>query len=130
MDKVAEHEKRSQEVADSLRRFLVAIHTGGIGAMLAVASSLTEQRVHPRWAFWPVLIFVVGLVVIGVSLLLAKHRELKRLDAAKANQPEPDFTGWLWRSYTWDTISLVLFVGASVIALVMLSGINLAAVRP
>jgi hypothetical protein len=49
-------------------------------------------------------------------LLLAKHPELKRRDAAKANQPEPDFTGWLWRSYTWDKISLVLFVRASVVA--------------
>jgi hypothetical protein len=93
--------------------------------MLAVASSLVSKCVPPRWVFWPVLVFVVGLVVIWVSLLLAKHRELKRRDAAKANQTEPDLTGWLWRSDTWGTISLMLLVLASVVALVRWSGINL-----
>lgn len=125
MDKVAEHEKRSQEVADSLRKFLVAIHTGGIGAMLAVASSLAGQRVHPRWAFWPVLIFIAGLVVIGVSMLLAKHRELTRRDAAKCGEEELNFTGLPWRSQTWDAISLFLFVVASVVGLVALSCVKL-----
>lgn len=93
--------------------------------MLAVASALAAQGVHPQWTFWPILIFVIGLVVIGVSLLLAKHRELKRRDAAIAGQPDPNFTGLLWRSYTWDTISLGLFVVGSVVALAMLSGTNL-----
>lgn len=125
MDRVAEHEKRAQDVADSFRRFIVAANTGGIAVTLAVASTLAEQRINPRWAFLPVFIFVIGLVGTGVSLLLAKCRELKRRDAAKANQPEPDFTGMLWRSYTSDTISLVFFVSASIVGLIMLSEINL-----
>jgi len=125
MEQAAEHEKRSQEVADTLRRFLVAIHTGGIGALLAVAASLVDRRVHPRWAFWPVSIFVAGLVVIGVSLILAKHREIKRRDAAQRGESQPDFTGLAWRSQTWDTLSLVLFVTAAILGLVMLSLVNL-----
>lgn len=120
-----EHEKRSQEIADSLRKFLIAIHTGGIGAMLAISGSLASQHVHPRWAFWPVLIFVIGLVIIGVSMLLAKLREIRRRDAVKKGEPEPDFTGLFWRSQTWDTISLMLFVLAAVVGLLSLSNIKL-----
>lgn len=125
MDKATEHEERSRDVADTLRRFLIAIHTGGVGALLAVASSLADQKVHPRWAFWPVLIFVAGLVVVAISLLLAKYRELKRRDAAKRGEPEPDFTGLAWRSQTWDTVSLVLFVAGAVTGLLALSCVTL-----
>jgi|GEM_PF-1880092 len=125
MDRENEHEARSREVADTLRRFLVAVHTGGIGALLAVASSLTEQNIHPRWAFWPVLMFVGGLVVVGASLLLAKYREIKRRDAAKEGKAEPDFSGLLWRSQTWDTVSLVLFVAGALAGLLALSCVEL-----
>ena len=125
MDKSNEPESRSREVADTLRRFLVAIHTGGIGVLLAVSSSLAEQHVHPKWAFWPVLLFVGGLVVVGASLLLAKHREVKRRDAAKKGEAEPDFSGLLWRSQTWDTISLALFVAGALAGLLALSCVEL-----
>ena len=120
-----EYEKRAQEVADSLRRFLIAIHTGGIGVILAVASSLVDEKIEPKWAFWPVLIFITGLIVVGVSLLLAKHREVKRGEAEKEGKEEPDFSGFFWRSYTWDSFSLILFVIGSIVALCKLSGINL-----
>lgn len=125
MDKANEHESRSRQVADTLRRFLVAIHAGGIGSLLAVASSLAAQHVHPKWVFWPVLLFVGGLVVVGASLLLAKHREIKRRDAARKGDPEPDFTGLFWRSQTWDTVSLVLFVVGAVAGLLALSCVAL-----
>lgn len=100
MNRVNEYERRAQEVADTLRRFLIAIHTGGIGVILAVAGALTDQKVSPKWAFWPVLIFITGLVIIGVSLLLAKYREVKRREAEKEGKQEPDSSGFLWRSYT------------------------------
>jgi len=125
MDEVAEHEKRSREVADSLRNFLIGIHTGGIGAMLAVAASLADRRVHPRWAFWPVAIFTLGLVVIGLSLILAKTREIKRRDAATRGESAPVFTALPWRSQTWDALSLFLFVAAAIVGLVKLSSIQL-----
>lgn len=125
MDKEIEHEARSREVADTLRRFLVAVHTGGIGALLAVATSLTEQNIHPKWAFWPVLLFVGGLVVVGLSLLLAKHREIKRRNAVKEGKGEPNFSGLLWRSQTWDIVSLVLFVSGALAGLLALSCVEL-----
>jgi hypothetical protein len=124
MDKATEHEERSRNVADTLRRFLIAIHTGGIGALLFVASSLVEQHVHPRWTFIPVLVFVCGLVVVGVSMLLAKTREKERRDAEQKNEPKPTFT-WLWHSQPWDTFSLILFVVGAVAGLIALSCIKL-----
>lgn len=125
MNKADEHESRSREIADTLRGFLVAVNTGGIGAMLAVASSLAEENIHPRWVFWPTCMFVLGLVVVGGSLLLAKYREIKRRDAAKNGEIEPDFTGHFWRSQNWDTVSLFLFVIGAVTGLLMLSCVNL-----
>ena len=75
--------------------------------------------------FIPLLVFVGGLVIVGASLLLAKHREIKRRNAAKDNQLQPDFTGLLWRSQTWDTFSLALFVVGTVVSLVALSCVKL-----
>lgn len=124
MGNTNEYEKRAQQVADTLRAFLIAINTGGVGILLAVAGSLVDHRIHPKWAVCPVLIFIAGIVVVGVSLLLAKHREIKRSDAVRKDEKEPDFSGFFWRSYTWDALSLVLFVIASIFAFWKLSGIN------
>lgn len=125
MNNIDKNEKRAQEIADSLRRYLIGVNTGGIGASLAVASALFDKGIKPQWIFWPALIFVMGLIVSGISMLLAKHRELKRRNALRDNQPLPNFTGFFWRSYTWDTISLILFAGASIMALIKLSGVIL-----
>jgi len=110
MSDAADHEKRSREIADTTRRLLVAVNTGGIGASFAMAGSLAGHKINPGWAALPASFFMAGLVVTGVSLFLAKHRELKRGEAAKAGNPEPDFTAWYWRSFTWDAIALTLFV--------------------
>jgi len=105
------HEARSQELADSVRRYLVAAHTGGIATTFAFAGSLVANHVHPRWAITPVALFAVGLVLAGISMLLAQHREMKRRDAAKANDADPTF-GLLWWSWTWNWASLAIFVAA------------------
>ena len=82
---------------------------------------MVEQHVHPRWSFWPALMFVTGLVVVGASLLLAKHREIKRRDAESHGEKQPDFSALWWRSQTWDTVSLLLFVAGAVIGLFALA---------
>lgn len=125
MSDAADHEKRSREIADMIRRFLVAINTGGIGAAFGVAGSLADEKINPGWAAWPVAFFIAGLVVTAISLFLAKHREIKRRDAACADQPEPNFKGWLWRSTTWDIVALSVFVAGAVAGLDQLRGIVL-----
>ena len=117
MSDADDHERRSREIADTTRRLLVAINTGGVGATFAMAGALAGHKVSPGWAAWPAGVFIAGLVVTGVSLFLAKHRELERGKAAKAGEPEPDFTAWYWRSFTWDRIALVLFVAGCVVGL-------------
>jgi hypothetical protein len=56
--------------------------------------------------------------------ILAQHREMKRRDAAKANELEPKF-GLLWWSWTWNWISLAAFVFAVLAALWCLSAVSL-----
>ena len=119
------HETRSQELADSVRRYLVAAHTGGIATTFALAGSLATSHIHPRWAFLPVAVFAAGLVLAGISMLLAQHREIKRRDAAKANEPDPEF-GLLWWSWVWNWISLATFVIAIVAGLCCLSATSVA----
>ena len=110
------HDTRSRELADSVRRYLVAAHTGGIATVLATATSLAAHQVHPRWALGPIGVFAVGLLMAGVSMLLAQHREMKRRDAAKAGKEDPEFS-FFWWSWSWNWASLALFVGAVTTAL-------------
>jgi hypothetical protein len=75
-----DQEKRSREIADRIRTYLTALNTGGIAITFGVAGFLASQKVSPAWAVWPVVGFVVGLVILGASLFLAKHKALKRRD--------------------------------------------------
>jgi hypothetical protein len=117
------YERRVQIVADSLRNFLVAINTAGIGVILAVAGNLIEERINPEWALWPILLFVSGLVIIAFSMWLAKYREAKRSDAFKKKAQEPEF-GFFCKSLTWDFIALLCFLAGSIVALVKLSSVT------
>jgi hypothetical protein len=125
MSDVCDHEKRSREIADTTRRFLVGVNTGGIGACLAMAGSLAAHKVNPAWAVLPAALFIAGLTAIGVSLFLAKHRELKRRNAATEKVPPLPFKRLFWRSYTWDAIALLLFVAGCIAALSKLACVQL-----
>lgn len=125
MSDAADHDKRSREIADTTRRLLVAINTGGVGVTFAMAGTLAGSKVNPGWAAWPVGIFIAGLVVTGGSLLLAKYRELERGKAAKAGKPAPEFSAWYWRSFTWDGFALGLFVVGCVVGLWKLSTLTI-----
>ena len=122
---IEENEKRSREIADTIRRYLVAINTGGIGVTFAVAGALASQKVNPGWVAWPIVFFSTGLVIVGVSLFLAKHKALKRRDAKIDNKQEPDFTSLLWRNFTWDCIALIIFLLGVLIGICKLNGITL-----
>src|SRR5213592_329827 len=116
----SDQEKRSREIADKLRTYLAALNTGGIAVTFGVAGSLASHNVHPRWTVGPVVAFLVGLVILAISQLLAKHRELKR-----DHNRDVEFTKWYWRSFTYDALSLIAFCVAAVLGLVKLSGICL-----
>lgn len=103
----ANQEQRSRDIADKIRAYLSALHTGGIAITFAVAGSLASQKVHPAWAILPVSGFVLGLVVLGASLFLAKHKALKRRGA-----PTQNFKSWYWRNFTFDLLSLVIFAAS------------------
>jgi hypothetical protein len=50
----------------------------------------------------PVFLFMLGLCCTGVSLALAKHRELRRVKEAFDGNFPPDFNKPILRSQTWD----------------------------
>jgi hypothetical protein len=115
-----DHNGRAREIADVTRRYLVGLNTGGIAITVAFASSMAEKSVVPSWAVWPVSVFVLGLVVSGVSLFLAKHKALKRRDAARENRPEPDYAKWYWANFTYEIVTLVAFLSAVVCGLIQI----------
>lgn len=115
-----DQEKRSREIADKIRTYLTALHTGGIAITFGVAGSLASQKVNPAWAVLSVVGFAVGLVILGASLFLAKHKALKRRD-----DPSRDFKKWYWRNFTYDLLSLVFFIVAVGAGLWQLSCIQL-----
>lgn len=118
------HDKRAQELGDSIRRYLVAAHTGGMGVTFALAASMVESGIRPAWAIPAVIAFVVGLTLAGVSMFLAQHREIQRRDAAKAGKDEPRFKWFVW-SWPWNGLSLIAFFVALGVGLHSLSCISI-----
>ncbi len=104
-----EHEKRSREIADSMRRYLVLVNSGAIGITFALVGALVPFGYKPSWAVYPISFFATGLVAVGVSLMFAKHREIKRRDAKENGENEPKFC-WSSKSFAWDSFSLAMFI--------------------
>lgn len=125
-DSSAHHEARSQALADSIRRFLIAVNTGGVATTFAGATSLADNGINPGWAAPSIGIFVLGLVLAGISMFLAQHREMKRRDAALMNEAAPGF-GAIWWSWGWNLASLAVFVLATIVGLCSLASITLQA---
>jgi hypothetical protein len=120
-----EHEQRSRELADSLRNFLVAVNTGGIGALLLAATSLAEQKMNPSWAMWPMLIFVFGLLCTAWSIFAAQHRAEERWKATNADRDLPYNFPRYWQSAPWNIAALICFVVGAVLSVLMLSCLQL-----
>lgn len=124
-----EHEQRSRDLADSLRNFLVAVNTGGIGAMLITAGALAEQKINPSWTLWPSVLFIVGLLMTGWSIFAAQHRAEIRLKGSKAYAEEvadyPPLTfPWWWQSAPWNIVALTAFASGALLAILTLSCIR------
>ena len=125
MNDLSDHEKRSRQVADSTRRFLIGINAGGIALTTLFAGHMVEKGINPGWIVGPILTFTLGLVFVGVSLFLSKHRAIKRSIAKENDQQKPDYKKWFWRSMTWDIFSAVFFLFAVLCCLAQISKINL-----
>jgi uncharacterized membrane protein YtjA (UPF0391 family) len=126
MGTASEHWKRSQELADAARKLVISLNSGGIALLFSVAGWLAAKNVSATWAICPAVLFVVGLVLIGVSLFVAKDRELDRFHASRAGGDPKDIeTPWYKASFTWDAIAFAFFVSGAVLALY-----NLAKVTP
>jgi len=127
--------RRTAEVADSGRRFLAAVNTGGIGVTFAIAGTFASEKVPPGWATWPVGVFSTGLALTAVSWQLQKYKTKKRRDAARVivasrkgvanGEHEPVFKSFVWRNHTYDVLALVAFVAGVFVGLHELSKITI-----
>jgi hypothetical protein len=103
-----DHEFRSRDLADSLRKYLIGINTGGIAVVTAISKNV---------AWVPTIAcFVLGLVFCGASLFYAQRRELKRRDASSSKMPDPIFT-WYQTSVWWNAFSFLSFVAGAMLSL-------------
>jgi hypothetical protein len=111
MNDVDRHQRRADDMADAMRRYLVGVNAGGVGVLAALANSEAGASSElPSWVIAPIVCFVAGLILTGVSLSLQKHKAQKRRDAAKRGEPEPDFNTPGWRNEWLDQVSLATFV--------------------
>jgi len=124
MSEPYDYGKRADELADAMRRYLIGINTGGIAVTLTFAASLAEKGVHPGWVIWPAALFSLGLGISGSSLLFAKHKALKRKKAAEENQEIPKYDAWCQRNFTYEFITLTVFLVAVGLALYRLQCID------
>jgi hypothetical protein len=109
------HEERSEKVADQLRATLVTLAIGGVGAAYAVS----DRVVHRSYWIIAAGAFVLCLACIIRSWFVAKHRALKRRDAARAKKAMPRFAPWGRKSsWFWDSLgACALIAGAAVLAI-------------
>lgn len=119
-----EHEKRSQALADSARRVATTLNGGAIGVAFTVYGVLYKAGEAPTWPITVVPIFVLGLVCTITSLMLAKHRELKRRDAAIAGRELPKFPYYM-HSYAWEIASFIAFGAGALLGSVASGGFGL-----
>ena len=122
----SEYEQRSKELADTTRRYSVALNTGGVAVSFAFAGTLAGVGISPSWVVESVAMFVIGLCVTGISLFLAKHKALARLKAEIGGKELPNFASILWANFTYEIIALVCFVAGVVIGLWRLTGPGMA----
>ncbi|MGZ8272021.1 MAG: hypothetical protein ACXW1T_12295 [Methylophilus sp.] len=109
MSSPLDQEFRSRELADSLRKYLIGINTGGIAVVTALSKSLS-------WAP-TIMFFILGIVFCGISLFFAQYRTLKRRDSAKLKMAEPIFP--LYRhSRFWNALSFLCFVVGAILGLI------------
>jgi hypothetical protein len=119
MGTALEHWERAQNVADSTRRHVIALNTGGIGLVFSVAGWLAAKGAAPSWAFCPVVFFVMGLLFVGISMLLAKNRELKRFNEAREGRdPHALYFSFYKRSFVWDAAAFLVFACGTLAALI------------
>lgn len=118
-----DHEFRSRELADSLRNFLLTVNVGGIGLVFSIAGVLLSTKIKVTWAICPTVFFVFGLIFCAASIFLAQHREIKRRDSAKNNQPDPEIA-FQKTSYFWNLISFASFILGVVSALINLQALS------
>lgn len=120
-----DYEQRANEVGDSIRTHLVAFHTGGIATLLATAASFLGNGVAPQWIVIPTASFSLGLIVVLCSLFLQKYKAIQRSKAIRAKKEVPSYEKWRWRNFTWDIVSVFLFVIAVWLSLSALQVIQL-----
>ena len=113
---------RADDMADTLRRYLFGINTGGIGVVIALASGDRGPDLGSRGLLVPLVFFVLGVITTGGSLALQKHKALKRQEAAQNGKPPPGFKDIIWRNQTYDLIAGVFFIGGIIVGVFGLMG--------
>jgi hypothetical protein len=105
-----DNERRSQEIADTTRRFLTGLNTGGAVLTVFLATALIDQGIRPSWIVGPLLAFTLSITFVGVSLFLAKYRSIKRSLSDPDDKTMQKFKRWYMRSFTWDIASGIFFL--------------------
>ena len=112
---------RAREYGDAFRKYLLAALTGGVGVTLTVAGSLAGKGVAPSWATPPILVFCLGLFIVGGGLLMGEHRSLLRRRDANAQAKLPFYkTGTFW-----NLLALLWFIAGALTAIWSLNGVEL-----
>ena len=113
-----DQERRSREIADTLRRYLVGMNSGAIVVIVGLAGALASNGEKPAWAVAPIAVYVAALLMTLYSLVLAKRKALARRDAYLEQREQPDFKTRLRdRNETWDVCSLLAFIAGAITTL-------------
>ena len=120
MDEQNKYANRADQMGDVFRRYLVGLNTGGIVILMQMMMSEQLGRNVSRYmkpSFW---FFFIGLLIIGGSIYLQKHKAIQKGKAvgndAKLKLLDNKFRKKRWSNTTYDVAALACFlIGALVI---------------
>ncbi|OFX05522.1 MAG: hypothetical protein A3E78_12355 [Alphaproteobacteria bacterium RIFCSPHIGHO2_12_FULL_63_12] len=101
-----EYLKRAEHIADVQRDYLHKTNLSAIAAIYVLAIFFVNENDPGSilWIFCPVLLFCLGIGLVQISLISAKHRAMER-----ANGNNNDFPCWK-SSWPYDLGSLIFLV--------------------
>jgi len=109
--------KHADELGQTMRRFLTGLHSSGLVFTISALGFRMNQGISPTWAWPPALIFLAGLVCIGLNIAWAKHKRLKQDAAVENGEARPAYNRFFQRNSTHHGLILLLFVAGVVVFL-------------
>lgn len=114
-------DRAADEAGRSTRRYTTAINSAGIGVTLAIGGKIMELSIHPvHTLLWPFALFAVGLLLTGVSTMLAKHKRVSDRDSVYSKREMNNWNRLFYTNWNYEIAAIICFVAGVLVEITIL----------